>query len=116
MKIFEIQGSQNLESERLVALLDFLEKMAKNSASKGGISTAAFIEAAQDLRLNVNERNIDQILTTPPISNIIEPFNPGTKVIHFKGDAKDDTATMPVDQARDIVAKNAQSAMKKGMK
>lgn len=107
MKIFEVQSPQ---IERLVALSNFLMGRAKDTASKKEISIMSFIKLARDLGIDVTEDSIGEMVSKPPLSNLIEPFEPQSGVIRFKGNLGK-AAPMPVDKAENIVAQNAQAAM-----
>jgi hypothetical protein len=47
-----------------------------------------------------------------PLSNVLEPFDPNSGVVCFKGNTETDTG-MSVDQAEAVVNSNAKSAMKR---
>lgn len=112
MKIFEVQSP---DIERLAALASFLKGRAKDTASKKEISITSFIKLARELGVDVTEESIGEIVSKPPMSNLIEPFEPQSGVIRFKGNLEK-SAAMPVDKAENIVASNANAAMKRGMK
>lgn len=112
MKIFEVQSPQ---IERLVALSNFLMGRARDTASKKEISITSFIKLARSLGIDVTEDSVGEMVSKPPLSNLIEPFEPQSGVIRFKGNMEKSSA-MPVDKAENIVASNANAAMKRGMK
>ena len=58
---------------------------------------------------------LSELVAQEPLKNILEPIEPNSDVIRYKGNQEVDT-TMPVDKAQDIVAKNAKAAMKRDMK
>lgn len=107
MKIFEVQSP---DIERLVALSNFLMGRAKDTASKKEIKINSFIKLARNLGVDVTEDSIGEIVSKPPLSNLIEPFEPQSGVIRFKGNLEK-SAAMPVNTAQDIVAQNAQAAL-----
>jgi hypothetical protein len=112
MKIFEVESA---DTQRLAALLDFLHGQSINSASKGDIAVDTFVQSARNLGIIVDPESLPDLLGRPPLSNMIEPFQPYTKVIRFKGSDTGSTK-MSVDKAEEIVNQNAKQAMKRAMK
>jgi hypothetical protein len=107
------EGSVN--TTRLAALIDFLAGRAEDTNAKKQISKQAFINAAKNLGINLNDQLLSELVLKEPLKNILEPIEPNSDVIRYKGNEEVDTA-MPVDRAEDIVAQNAKDAMKRGMK
>jgi hypothetical protein len=114
MRIFEVDDSASAttSSNDLMGLADFLAGRISDTDANRDMSQAAFISLAQSLGINVNQSNLGDLIAKPPLSNILEPLDPNSGVITFKGGAPIDTA-MPVNRAQDIVAAAAKSAMKK---
>jgi hypothetical protein len=113
MLIREFQeGAVN--TQKLTALIDFLAGRAEDQNAKKQISKAALINAAKNLGVNINDQILSELILKDPLKNILEPIEPNSDVIRFKGNTEVDTA-MPVDAAQDIVAQNAKAAMKRGM-
>jgi hypothetical protein len=113
MLIREFQeGAVN--TQKLAALIDFLAGRAEDQNAKKQISKAALINAAKNMGVNVNDQILSELILKEPLKNILEPIEPNSDVIRFKGNNEVDTA-MPVDRAEDIVAQNAKAAMKRGM-
>ena len=112
MLIFEVEDP-NLG--KLAALSQFLMGRAQDEAAKKQISTDAFIDLAKSLGVNVTEQNLGEMIAKPPLSNILEPLEPNSGVVRFKGNTEA-TTDMTVDKAEDIVDKNAKAAMRRGMK
>jgi hypothetical protein len=108
-----IEGNANVT--KLAALTDFLEGRAQDQNAKKQISKAAFINAAKSLGINISEQTLGELIAQEPLKNILEPIEPNSDVIRYKGNTEVDTA-MPVDAAQDIVAKNAKAAMNRAMK
>lgn len=104
----------NANTRKLAALVDFLAGRSEDTNSKKQISKQAFINAAKNIGININEQTLAQLVSQEPLKNILEPIEPNSDVIRYKGNEEVDTA-MPVDKAQDIVAKNAKAAMKRGM-
>ena len=75
-------------------------------------SQESFINLAKSLKINVTPENLGDLIGRPPLSNIIEPLDPGSDVLHWKGDTETKTG-MSVDQARAVVDSNAKAAMKR---
>ncbi len=114
MLIREFQeGAVN--TQKLAALIDFLAGRAEDQNAKKQISKKALINAARNLGVNINDQILSELVLKEPLKNILEPIEPNSDVIRYKGNNEVDTA-MPVDRAEDIVAQNAKAAMKRGMK
>ena len=117
MKIFEVDGGLSEftpKPDQLMGLVSFLNGRAKDTGSQKQISQQAFISLAQSLDINVNEQNIAELVGQPPLSNLLEPLNPGSQdPIVFKGGETPGPGKMPVNQAQNIVAAAAKTAMKK---
>lgn len=107
-----VEGQAN--SKKLVALTDFLAGRAQDQNARKEISKAAFINAAKSLGINISEQTLAELVAQEPLKNILEPIEPNSDVIRYKGNTDVDTA-MSVDSARDIVDKNAKAAMRRGM-
>ena len=99
-------------TKRLVALSQFLSNRADDESAKKEISQTAFIDLAKTVGVNVTPTNLGDIISQEPLSNLLEPLEPNSKVIRFKGDTKATTG-MSVDQARAVVDSNAKAAMKR---
>lgn len=102
----------------LLGLVEFLSGRVQDTKAQKQISQDAFINLAQSLDIPLNKDNLDTIVNQEPLSNVLEPMEPGSNdPIRFKGAAPtNDTVPMSVNRAQDIVAKSAKSAMKRGMK
>jgi len=111
MKIFEVA---NVDSQKLLALSQFLLGRADDTAAEKQISQAAFIDLAKSLGVNVTPDNLNQLINQAPLKNILEPIEPGTGVVKFKGNISSDGG-MTVDQAQKVVDSNAKAAMKRRM-
>ena len=98
--------------ERLLALATFLKDRAKDESARAEISQAAFIDLAQDLEVNVNPDNLADMISQEPLSNVLEPLEPNSDRLRFKGNTEAETG-MSVDQARAVVDANAKAAMKR---
>ena len=107
------EGNANVK--KLAALTDFLQGRAQDQNAKKEISKAAFINAARNLGVNINEQTLAELISQEPLKNILEPIEPNSDVIRYKGNNEVNT-TMSVDQSRDIVDKNAKAAMRRAMK
>jgi hypothetical protein len=111
MKIFEVA---NPDSQKLLALSQFLLGRADDTSATKQISQAAFMDLAKSLGVNVTSENLNQLINQPPLSNVLEPMEPGSGVVRFKGNVEG-AAGMTVDQARATVDSNAKAAMKRRM-
>ena len=99
-------------TQRLAALSQFLLGRSKDETAKKQISQTAFIDLAKSLGVNVTADNLADLISQEPLSNILEPLEPNSGVVRFKGDTEAATG-MSVDQARAVVDSNAKAAMKR---
>jgi hypothetical protein len=114
MKIFEVAGDSSTPSpDQLLGLVQFLAGRADDTSAPKQISVDAFINLAQSLDINVTKNNVQEIVGQPPLSSVLEPFDPNTNQIVFKGAETAGPVKMPVNKAQDIVAAAAKSAMKR---
>jgi hypothetical protein len=109
MRITEVTDPN---TRKLAALSQFLLGRSEDESARKQISQAAFIEAAKSLGVNVTEDNLGDLISQEPLSNILEPLEPNSGVVRFKGDTEAQTG-MSVDQARAVVDSNAKAAMKR---
>ena len=112
MRVQEICESVDPTAQKILALSQFLAGRANDENARKEISTDAFIQAAKSLGVEVNLQNLPEIMDQQPLNDILEPFDPNSGVIRFKGNTRGDTG-MPVDQARAVVDKNAKAALKR---
>jgi len=117
MKIFEVETPIGLAApppspDQLAGLVQFLAGRAADENAKKEISQDAFIKLAQDLDIDINSENLMDIVAQPPLDNLLEPVDPNTGVLIFKG-AGEPNVAMPVNKAQDIVAAAAKSAASK---
>ena len=99
-------------TQRLAALSQFLLGRSEDETAKKQISQEAFIDLAKSLGVNVTAENLGDLISQEPLSNILEPLDPNSGVVRFKGDTEAATG-MSVDQARAVVDSNAKAAMKR---
>jgi len=100
------------DTKKLAALSQFLLGRSEDESATKQISQDAFIEAAKSLGVNVTSDNLGDLISQEPLSNILEPLDPNSGVVRFKGDTEAQTG-MSVDQARAVVDSNAKAAMKR---
>lgn len=100
------------DSQKLLALSQFLSGRARDTDSKKQISQTAFIRLANDLGVNITADTLADLISRPPLSNILEPLEPNSQVVRFRGNTETTTG-MSVDQARATVDANAKAAMKR---
>lgn len=116
MKIFEVEerpGSEPTPSpDQLLGLVQFLDGRAEDQAGTKQVSQKTFIELAQSLGINITLDNLGPMMDQAPLSNVLEPLDPNSGVITFKG-AEIDPTQMPVNKAQDIVAAAAKKAAAK---
>ena len=99
-------------TQRLAALSQFLLGRSQDETAKKQISQTAFIDLAKSLGVNVTADNLGDLISKEPLSNILEPLQPNSNVVRFRGDTEATTG-MSVDQARAVVDSNAKAAMKR---
>lgn len=116
MKIFEVDASLGTaptpDPNQLSGLVQFLAGRSTDENAKKEISQDAFLKLAQDLEININPQNLADVVSQQPLSNLLEPMDPNSGVLVFKG-AGEPNVAMPVNKAQDIVAAAAKSAMNK---
>ena len=100
------------DTKKLAALSQFLLGRSEDESATKQISQQAFIDAAKSLGVNVNLANLGDLISQEPLSNILEPLDPNSGVVRFKGNTEAETG-MSVDQARAVVDSNAKAAMKR---
>jgi hypothetical protein len=100
------------DTKKLAALSQFLLGRSEDESATKQISQQAFIDAAKSLGVNVNMANLGDLVSQEPLSNILEPLDPNSGVVQFKGNTEAETG-MSVDQARAVVDSNAKAAMKR---
>ena len=99
-------------TQKLAALSQFLLGRSEDQSATKQISQQAFIDLAKSLGVNVNSANLGDLISKEPLSNILEPLEPNSGVVRFKGDTEAETG-MSVDQARAVVDSNAKAALKR---
>jgi hypothetical protein len=99
-------------AKKLAALSQFLLGRSQDEMAKKQISQQAFIELARSLGVNVTSETLGELISQPPLNNLLEPLQPNSGVIRFRGDTEAETG-MTVDQARAVVDSNAKAAMKR---
>jgi hypothetical protein len=115
MLIREFASDNSVKSQdKLLALSTFLKDRAQDENAAAQISQDAFIEAAKSLDINVTKDNLADLINQAPLKNILEPLEPNSGVVRFKGNTEAATG-MSVDQARAVVDANAKQAMKRRM-
>ena len=110
MRFREICESADPSAQKLLALSQFLSGRADDENARKEISTDAFMEAARSIGIEVNPQNLGEYIAQAPLKDILEPLDPNSGIIRFRGNTEGDTG-MPVDQARAIVDKNAKAAL-----
>jgi hypothetical protein len=113
MLIREFAGdTRSGDPAQLLALTTFLKDRAEDENARAEISQSAFIDLAQSLGVNVTASNLSDLIAQPPLSNVLEPLEPNSNVIRFKGNTEAATG-MSVDQARAVVDSNAKAALRR---
>ena len=114
MRLFEFDAGLPVAPDpaQLSGLVQFLNGRATDTSAKKEISQDAFIKLANDLDININPQNLADVVGQEPLSNLLEPMDPNTGVLTFKG-AGEPNVAMPVNKAQDIVAAAAKKAASK---
>ena len=113
MLIFEVENSGEVDSAKLMALTTFLSGRAGDTNAKKQISTQAFVQMAQSLGVNVTPDTIGDLIAKPPLSNVLQPYDPNSGKVSFKGNEEPGPQPMDTDQAEKVVNSNAKSALKR---
>lgn len=112
MRITEVADSKTIDSQRLLGLVDFLDGRAEDTNSGKQIGKKTFLQMANNLGIALSDQDLQAVIDSDPLNSVLEPFDPNSDVITFKG-AEIGGTQMPVNKAQDIVAKAAKSAMKR---
>jgi hypothetical protein len=111
MRINEVEADDT--ADRLMALARFAAGRAEDTSAKMQMPVAAFIQRAQSMGIDINADTLQTLVGQPPLNGIFNPMSPDATELTFKGGDKPGPVKMPVNQAQDIVANAAQSALKK---
>lgn len=109
MRLREVADPATPENDQLIGLVQFLRGRAKDTSARAQISQQAFLKLARSLGANITPDNLVQIAGQPPLSNLLEPVDPASGMIVFKG-GDPTNINMPVNKAQDIVAGMAKRA------
>ncbi len=115
MRIDEVD-SHSADTQKLVALSQFLLARANDTDAKKSISIQSFLKLANNQGISLTADRLKDISQRPPLNNLIQDVQGDAKTgeVIFKGDEQV-TDTMSVDQARDTVDSMAKRAAKKGI-
>jgi hypothetical protein len=102
------------DSQKLLALTKFLSGRADDTAAKKEISQSAFIDLARSLGVIIDPSSLGELISQEPLSNVLEPLDPNSGVVRFKGNTEAETG-MSVDQAEAVVNSNAKAALNRRM-
>jgi hypothetical protein len=111
MRITEVEADNT--ADRLMALARFAAGRAEDTSAKMQMPVAAFIQRAQSMGIDITPDTLQSLVGQPPLNGIFNPMSPDAVELTFKGGDKPGPVKMPVNQAQDIVANAAQSALKK---
>lgn len=106
MQISEVAGVTN-DAGRLVALTSFLTGRAEDTSAPTKISIQAFLKMANNMGIAINDRQLRDLATRPPLNQVIT--NIDTTDVFFGGDDVENS-TMTVKQAQDTVNSMAKRA------
>jgi len=111
MRINEVEADDT--ADRLMALAQFAAGRAEDTSAKMQMPVAAFIKRAQSMGIDIDPDTLQSLVGQPPLNGIFNPMNPDATELTFKGNDQVGPTKMPVNQAQDIVAQAAQSALNK---
>lgn len=111
MRITEVADAN---TQKLVALTQFLLGRSEDTASKKQISQDAFVDLANSMGININRGQLGDLIAREPLKSVMEPLEPNSGVIRFKGNLEKSNQ-MDTQQAEKIVDQNAKAAMRRGM-
>ena len=111
MRITEVEADDT--ADRLMALAQFAAGRAEDTSAKLQMPVAAFINRAQSMGIDIDADTLQSLVGQPPLNGIFNPMDPNATELTFTGNDQTGPVTMPVNQAQDIVANAAQSALKK---
>jgi len=107
-----VDTNSGLDLNKLAAITTLLINRATDEAARKQMSQDAYIEAAKSVGVNLTPDNLGDIISQAPLKNLLEPLDPTSGVVRFKGNTEAETG-MSVDQARAVVDSNAKAAMKR---
>jgi len=111
MRITEVETGDT--PDKLMALAQFALGRAEDTSAKLQMPVAAFIKRAQSLGIDIDPDTLQSLVSQPPLNGIFNPMAPDAVELTFKGGDKPGPVKMPVNQAQEVVAAAAQSALKK---
>jgi len=100
----------DVEAQKLYALSEYLLGRADDTGSKKTISITSFLNVARSMGLNVNDNELRDLVTKPPLNDIIVNVTDDSVVFSGAGASGKVTDKMTVKQAQDTVAKMANRA------
>lgn len=109
MRLYEIVGIS--DNQKLAGLVQLLSGRASDENSRKEISTDSFIKMARNLGIQLSPETITDVIAKPPLNNILEPYQPNSGVVRFRGNDEPDSE-MSYNQSEEIVDANAKRAMK----
>lgn len=112
---FAMDNGNDRDAETLAAVSTLLSRRADDESARKQMDIDAFINLARQQKINLTRENLAELIAKEPLKNILEPLEPNSNVVRFKGNTETTTG-MTVDQAQDVVDKNAKAAMRRGMK
>ena len=111
MRIDEVEADDT--ADRLMALAQFAVGRAQDTSAKMQMPVDAFIQRARSMGIDIDSDTLQSLVGQPPLDGIFNPMEPNATILTFKGNDQPGPVTMPVNQAQDIVAAAAQSALNK---
>ena len=113
MKIFEVADPVNLDTGKLLALASFMQARANDTGAQAQVDKSTFLKLASNMGISLSNDQLVELSNQPPLNGVLLPVDPIADIIKFKGDAPEAPAMPDPNQAQEIVANAAKSAMKK---
>ena len=87
MRLFEFDAvtAPTPDPASLTGLVQFLNGRSADTSARKEISQDAFIKLANDLDINITSQNLADVVSQEPLSNLLDPMDPNTGVLTFKG-------------------------------
>ena len=99
---------------KIVTVSDQLKSDLDNGKIQGNWTLDQLLNYFQDYDIILDPDDLYNMIQKDPLKNVLEPLEPNSDVIRFKGNTEAETG-MSVDQARAVVDANAKQAMKRRM-
>jgi len=107
-----VDAKSKADLNRLAAITKLMINRAEYESAHKQMSQDAYIQAAKSIGVNLTLDNLGDMISQEPLSNLLEPLEPNSGVVRFKGDTEATTG-MSVNQAQEVVNSNAKAALRR---